>query len=86
MPHITLVAEENARAGFRFDYLGPDILCDGCGLRGICFNLVKGARYRIVAVRDTYHPCEATEGRMRVVEVERTERPVAVDPSGAIAG
>lgn len=37
--------------------MGPDPLCEDCRIRTICFNLEKGARYRIVKLRDTYHDC-----------------------------
>ena len=86
MPLITLVAEEIAEIGKTFDYLGPDPLCDDCKIRVICFNLEQGARYRITALRPTYHDCPAAEGRVRVVEVERIERDAVVDAKGAIEG
>jgi len=86
MPQITLVAEEFAEVGNTFDYLGPDPLCDTCKIKTICFNLEEGARYRIKALRPTFHDCEAAEGRVRVVEVERVDREITVDYKGAIEG
>ena len=78
--------EEFAEVGRTFDYLGEDPLCDDCKLKTICFNLEDGARYRIKALRPTTHECPAAEGRVRVVEVERTEREVVIDAKGAIEG
>ena len=86
IPLITLVAEEIAEVGKTFDFLGPDPLCDECKIRAICFNLEEGARYRIKALRPTFHDCEAAEGRVRVVEVERVTRDAVVDAKGAIEG
>ncbi len=78
--------EEFAEKGRTFDYLGPDPLCDDCKLKTICFNLDEGARYVVKALRPTYHECPAAEGRVRVVEVERTTREVVIDAKGAIEG
>ncbi|MBE6526186.1 MAG: UPF0179 family protein [Thermoplasmata archaeon] len=86
MPLITLVPEEFAEKGRTFDYLGEDPLCDECKLKTICFNLEDGARYRIIALRPTKHDCPAAEGRVRVVEVERTNREIVLDAKGAIEG
>ena len=86
MPMITLVAEEIAEIGKTFVYTGEDPLCENCRIRSICFNLEKGARYRVKALRPTFHDCEAAEGRVRVVEVERVNREAAVATKGAMEG
>ena len=86
MPMITVVPEEFADIGKTFVYTGEDPLCDKCRIRSICFNLDKGARYRVKALRPTFHDCEAAEGRVRVVEVERIDREAAVDTKGAMEG
>lgn len=86
MPMITLVPEEFAEVGRTFDFMGEDPYCKDCRIRTICFNLQPGCRYRIRSLRSTYHNCDAAEGRVRVVEVERIQKPLAVDAKGAMEG
>ncbi|AGI47607.1 archaeal conserved hypothetical protein [Thermoplasmatales archaeon BRNA1] len=72
--------------GKSFVYLGPDRECKFCQLKGICFNLEKGSMYRVKSLRKTTHQCEATEGTVHVVEVEKVSREAAVEKKYAIEG
>ncbi len=83
---ITLLSESQAQVGKEFVFLGPQLECKECRLKGICFNLEKGASYRVVAVRNQKHPCELNEGEVHVVEVERITRPAAVEKKYAVEG
>ncbi len=85
-PLITLVGEEIAEEGKTFVFMGEQLVCTECKLRNICLNLDKGARYRIVKVRDPQHDCDLTEGKVQVVEVEKMSRTVCVDKKYAIDG
>lgn len=83
---LTMVGEEEAEVGNSFVFLGEQIECLDCKYRTICLDLEKGARYTITAVRPPVHDCWLTEGKARVVEVERTERTACVDKKYAIDG
>ncbi len=81
-----MLSESQAEVGREFVFLGPQFDCKECRLKGICFNLEKGAAYRVVAVRGQKHPCELNEGEVHVVEVERITRPIAVEKKFAMEG
>lgn len=83
---ITLLSEPQAEVGKRFVFLGPVLECKECRLKGICFNLEKGATYEVVALRGQKHPCDANEGEVHVVEVERVARPAVVEKKFAVEG
>ena len=85
-PLITLVGEEIAKEGKAFVFMGEQLVCSECKLKNICLNLEKGSRYKIVKVRDPQHDCELTEGKARIVEVEKMSRTVCVDKKYAIDG
>lgn len=86
MALITLVGEPQAKPGAEFYFMGPLTECKDCRLKGVCFNLEAGARYRVVEVRSQRHPCEIAEGEVVAVEVEKVPTPGAVPKKGAMEG
>ena len=66
--------------------MGPLTDCKDCRLKGVCFNLEPGARYRVVEVRNQRHACEECEGEVVAVEVEKVSTPGAVPKKGAMEG
>lgn len=86
MIQLTLVNEENAEEGRRFIYLGPQLLCKECKIKDICLNLDKGSEYRVKKVRKPVHDCALIDGPVRVVEVEKVPRSVAVEKKVALEG
>lgn len=86
MALITLIGEPQARAGAEFYFMGPLTECKDCRLKGVCFNLEPGSRYRVVDVRNQRHPCEVSEGDVVAVEVEKVPTPGAVPKKGAMEG
>ena len=85
-PLITLISEDIAQEGKTFVFMGEQIECTDCKLKNICLNLEKGVRYKIVKVRKPEHECFLTEGKARIVEVERMCRTVCVEKKYAIDG
>ncbi len=86
MALITLVGEPQAKVGAEFYFIGPLSDCKECRLKGVCFNLEAGSRYRVVEVRSQRHPCEVSEGEVVAVEVEKVPTPAAVPKKGAMEG
>jgi len=87
MSLITLVGASGAEPGREFYYLGPIEECRDCRLKGVCFNLEAGSRYRIVEVRDQRHECREQEGDMvAAVVVEKVPTPGAVPKKSSIEG
>lgn len=83
---ITLIGECQAKEGRRFVYRGPQTECRECKLKAVCFNLDVGGQYRIKVKRDVRHECKIHEDGVRVVEVERVPRRVAVSKKAAVEG
>ncbi len=86
MVNITLISENSARVGLTFYYMGPMDGCRECKLKGVCLNLEKNTRYRIVKIRTQTHDCLETEDRVKVVEVEKISTPAAMLKKNAIEG
>ncbi len=86
MALITLISEPQAKVGGEFYFLGPITECKDCRLKGVCFNLEPGSRYRVVKVRNQKHTCPECEGEVVAVEVEKVSTPTAVPKKGAIEG
>lgn len=83
---ITLVPRALAEEGAEFYYMGP-LECEGCKLRGVCFNLEEGARYRVVAVRGQEHACPELEDETVVAtEVEKVPTPAILPKKGLLEG
>ena len=78
MALITLLSEPQAKVGGEFYFMGPLTDCKDCRLKGVCFNLEPGSRYRVVEVRSQRHACEECEGEVVAVEVEKVSTPGAV--------
>jgi uncharacterized protein len=83
---ITLIGERQAKEGGKFIYRGPQTECRECKLKAVCFNLDTGGQYRIKVKRDVRHECKIHEDGVRVVEVERIPRMVAVSKKAAVEG
>ncbi|MCL1811552.1 MAG: UPF0179 family protein [Methanomassiliicoccaceae archaeon] len=86
MAAITLISESQAKEGNRFYYMGPQLECRECHLKGVCFNLEQGSMYAITAVRDQTHNCSLTEDTVRVVEIKKVAQRSAVPKKSAIEG
>lgn len=83
---VTLVGEQLAKKDNEFIYTGSLSECRGCKLKTVCFNLDEGHRYKITNTRDIHHDCKIHEGGVRIVEVEKTLLPAAVESKNAIEG
>ncbi|MFQ6106966.1 MAG: UPF0179 family protein [Thermoplasmata archaeon] len=83
---VTLVGEKQVKEGNEFVYSGPLSECKDCRLKGVCFNLEEGKRYRISSVRTLHHNCRVHEEGVRVVEVEVVPVDTAVDVKSAVEG
>lgn len=86
MALITLIGEPQARPGAEFYFMGPLTECKDCRLKGVCFNLEPGSRYRVVEVRNQRHDCVECEGEVVAVEVEKVPTPAAVPKKGSMEG
>lgn len=84
---ITLCGKDWARVGMEFTFLGPKTECENCKIRRTCLRLRKGAKYKIIGLRDgTVQECPLhDEG---VVAVEVVELPIIalIDSKIAVEG
>ena len=84
---ITLLGKSYAEAGREFYFVGPLTECRDCRLKGVCFNLEPGARYRVLEVRPQEHECHEFDGdAVTAVAVEKVATPAAVPKKFAIDG
>jgi len=83
---VTLIGERQVKEGNEFVYTGPLSECKDCRLKGVCFNLEEGKRYRISSVRRLHHSCRVHEDGVRVVEVEVVPVDAAVSMKSAVEG
>ncbi|MBR6204390.1 MAG: UPF0179 family protein [Candidatus Methanomethylophilaceae archaeon] len=87
MSLVTLLGKSQAETGKEFYYLGPLNECRDCKLKGVCFNLEPGSRYRVVEVRPQTHEChEFMDDEATAVVVEKIPTPAAVPKKQAIDG
>lgn len=87
MNQITLISKSYADVGKEFYYMGPLPDCNGCKLKGVCFSLEPGSRYRIIEVRGQEHSCpEHMDDVVTAVKVEKVPTPAAVSKKLAIDG
>lgn len=87
MSQITLIGKSYAEVGREFYFMGPLQDCDECKLKGVCFGLETGARYRIVEVRGQSHNCpEHLDDTVTAVKVEKVPTPAAVPKKLAMDG
>ncbi len=86
MALITLVGEPTAKVGAEFYFMGPLTDCKDCRLKGVCFNLEAGSRYRVTEVRGQRHECMESESEVVAVVVEKVPEPFAVTKNGAMEG
>ncbi len=80
-----MIGEPQAKVGSEFYFLGSITECKDCRLKGACFNLKPGSRYRVIEVRSQKHACPECE-EVVVVEVEKVPTPAAVPKKGAMEG
>lgn len=83
---VTLIGEKQTRLGTEFIYAGPLVECKDCKLKGVCFNLEIGMKYRIIGIRPSHHDCKIHEEGVRAVEVEKIPLLTAVSSKAAIEG
>ncbi|MCK4948770.1 MAG: UPF0179 family protein [Thermoplasmata archaeon] len=83
---VTLIGERQVKEGNEFVYTGPLSECKDCRLKGVCFNLEEGKRYRISSVRRLHHTCRVHEDGVRVVEVETVAVDAVVSVKSAVEG
>ena len=86
MALITLLSEPQAKVGGEFYFMGPITGCKDCRLKGVCFNLEPGSRYRVVEVRNQRHSCQECESEVVAVVVEKVPTPGAIPKKGAMEG
>lgn len=87
MPQITLLGKSLAHVGKEFYFVGPNWKCEDCKLKGVCFNLEDGARYKVIEVRNQEHDCPDFDGdKVVAVMVEKVPTPAAVPRKQAIDG
>ncbi len=86
MTLITLIGEDTAKVGAEFYFLGPLTECKDCRLKGVCFNLEQGSRYKVSEVRGQRHGCAESEGDVVAVVVDKVPGPFAVPKKGAMEG
>lgn len=87
MALITLLGKAHAEVGSEFYFIGPLTECKDCRLKGVCFNLEPGAKYRVTEVRPQTHECHEYDGDAVVaVVVEKIVTPAAIPKKQAIEG
>lgn len=85
---ITLIGINLAEEGLEFMHYGPAAACEKCRFKNTCIDtLEEGRIYVITDVKDTQHPCPVHEGgKVRVVDVERTDIKALIDSKKAFEG
>ncbi len=84
---ITLLGVPQAEAGKEFYFVGPMNDCKECKLKGVCFNLEPGSKYRVVEIRPQSHEChEYLDDKVVAAVVEKIPTPAAVPKKQAIEG
>ena len=87
MALITLLGKNGAEVGKEFYFVGPLTECRDCRLKGVCFNLEPGAKYRVLEVRPQSHECHEFDGdEVTAVAVEKIATRSAVPKKLAIDG
>lgn len=68
---VTLVPEVFAEKGKKFIQISESENCDECSFKNACIETIEiGRVYKVINLRPKRHMCEATEGKLRVVEVK----------------
>ena len=84
---VTLVGIRMAKPGLEFIFKGNVPDCNGCRFKNSCLNLTKGARYKVVSLRNTAPmDCSIHEGGVQAVDVIETPWTVMVESRMAISG
>ncbi|KAF5423252.1 MAG: hypothetical protein C5S41_07775 [Candidatus Methanomarinus sp.] len=84
---VTLIGIKMAKPGLEFIFKGKIPDCNGCRFKNSCFNLNKGARYKIVSVRNTSPmDCSIHEGGVQAVDVIEAPWTIMVESRMAISG
>ena len=85
MALITLLGKTHAEVGSEFYFIGPLTECKDCRLKGVCFNLEPGAKYRVTEVRSQEHECHEFYGdSVTAVVVEKIVTPAAIPKKQAM--
>jgi uncharacterized protein len=85
---ITLIGKNLAEKGLKFMPYGAVAECEKCRFKTTCIDtLEEGRIYIITDVKDTEHPCLVHEGgKVKVVQVERSEIKSLIDSKKAFEG
>lgn len=87
MALITLLGKTHAEVGSEFYFIGPLTECKDCRLKGVCFNLEPGSKYRVTEVRSQTHECHEYDGdEVTAVVVEKIPTSAAIPKKQAIEG
>ena len=87
MTLITLIGTSQAHEGNEFYFVGPLNDCRECKLKGVCFNLEPGSKYRVLEVRSQTHECHEYLGEeVTATVVEKIPTPAAIPKKQAIDG
>lgn len=82
MNKISLIGLDLAKEGLEFKFVGPQVGCSKCRIKGVCFNLEQGKTYRITKVRDKENPCFVfNHDKVATVELEEVKEYLNI-PSG----
>ena len=82
-----MIGESQAKAGNRFEYLGPIGECKDCKFFKVChLNLEKGRVYEVVGVRKITQPCPVHEEKVQTVEVKEPEFEILMDRARSLEG
>lgn len=85
---ITLIGTNLAEEGLEFMHYGGSSACEKCRFKNTCIDtLEEGRVYIIKDVKHTQHPCPIHEGgKVKVVEVEKSEIKALIDSKVAFEG
>ena len=85
---ITLIGANLAEKDLEFIHCGEASACLKCRFKNTCIDtLEEGRVYIITDVKDTQHPCPIHEGgKVKVVEVEKSEIKALIDSKIAFEG
>jgi len=86
MVMLTVIGKKQAKEGMEFTFMGPISNCKECKVRNICFHLEKGAKYKVVSLRNVVHECPMHEDGVMVVQVEEVQRCAVIPRKIAIEG
>ena len=87
MGKIIIIGADQARVGFKFQFVEPASACEGCKYYQVCTGkLERGRVYSVTQILKKTLPCILHEGEGRVVEVDESPVEALVDAKLAIQG